>query len=83
MRNRLRIGFLVIIVLLWAIGVYWVLSSMKLRDISIHIQDQVFPTIIEMNQMNTQLNEVREVTLAYILLGDAPDVREASRQQLE
>ena len=83
MRNRLRIGFLVIIVLLWAIGVYWVLSSMKLRDISIHIQDQVFPTIIEMNQMNTQLNEVREVTLAYILLGDAPDVREASKQQLE
>jgi len=83
MRNKLRIGFLVIIALLWAIGIYWVLSSMKLRDISVHVQDQVFPTIIEMGQMNTQLNETREMTLAYILLGDSPDEREVSREQLE
>lgn len=83
MRNKLRVGFLLIIVFLWTVGVYWVLSSMKLRDISIHIQDQVFPTIIEMGQMNNQLNETREVTLAHIVLGDSPDEREVSREQLE
>ena len=83
MRNKLRIGFLLIIVFLWAIGVYWVSSSMELRDISVHVQEQVFPTIIEMGQMNTELNEVRELTLAYILLGDSPDGREVSGKQLE
>ena len=83
MRNKLRVGFLLIIVFLWTVGVYWVLSSMKLRDISIHVQAQVFPTIIEMGQMNNQLNETREVTLAHIVLGDSPDEREVSREQLE
>ncbi len=82
MQNKLRIGFLLIIAFLWGIGTYWVLSSMKLRDISLHVQNQVFPTIIEMGQMNAELNETREVTLAYILLGDALDGREAFKVQL-
>ncbi|MCK4792675.1 MAG: PAS domain S-box protein, partial [Desulfobacteraceae bacterium] len=83
MRNKLRLGFLVIIGLFWVICIHTLLSSTGLKDSFVRLNDHVFPTIIEMNQMNTQLNEVREVTLAYILLGDAPDVREASRQQLE
>ncbi len=83
MRNKLRIGFLLIIVFLWAIGVYWVSSSVKLRDISLHVQEEVFPTIVETGQMHTQLNEVREVTLSYIVLGDTPDERKVPREQLE
>ncbi len=83
MRNKLRIGFLLIIVFMWVIGVYWVSSSMKLRDISLHVQEEVFPTIVEMGQMNAELNEVREVTMSYILLGDTPDERKVSGEQLE
>jgi len=83
MRNKLRLGFLVIIGLFWVICIHTLLSSTKLRDSFVHLNDYVFPTIIEMNQMNTQLNEVREVTLFYILLGDAPDERKVSKEQLE
>ena len=83
MRNKLRLGFLVIIGLFWVICIHTLLSSTELRDSFVHLNDYVFPTIIEMNQMNLQLNEVREVTLSYILLGEGPDERKASKEQLE
>jgi len=83
MRNKLRLGFLVIIGLFWVICIHTLLSSTELRDSFVHLNDYVFPTIIEMNQMNLQLNEVREVTLSNILLGEGPDERKASKEQLE
>ena len=83
MRNKLRIGFLVIIVLSWAIAVYALMGNMNLRDSFVHLDSHVYPMIIEMGEMNTELNETREVTLAYILLGDSSDARELSRKQLE
>ena len=81
--NKLRIGFLVIIALFWAISIYALLGNMTLRDSFVHLDGHVYPMIIEMGEMNTQLNEVREVTLAYILLGDSSDGREVFREQLE
>lgn len=83
MRNKLRLGFLVVIGLFWVICIHTLLGSTALKDSFVRLNDYVFPTIIEMGQMNTQLNEVREVTLSYVLLGDAPDQRKASKEQLE
>ncbi len=83
MRGKLRLGFLVVIVLLWVICIYAVLSSMSVREVFIELGHHVVPSTITMIEMKTELNEVREETLAYILRGDVLSEGKTSREQLE
>ncbi len=83
MRGKLWLGFLVIIVLLWVICIYAVLSSMSVREVFIELGHYVVPSAITAIEMRTELNEVREETLAYILRGDVVSEGKTSREQLE
>ena len=83
MRGKLWLGFLVVIVLLWVICIYAVLSSMSVREVFIELGHHVLPSAITMIEMRTELNELREETLAYILGGDVVSEGKTSREQLE
>ncbi len=83
MRGKLWLGFLVVIVLLWVICIYAVLSSMSVREVFVKLGHYVVPSAITMIEMRTELNELREETLAYILRGDVVSEGKTSREQLE
>ncbi|GAG56885.1 unnamed protein product, partial [marine sediment metagenome] len=83
MKGKLWLGFLVVIVLLWVICIYAVLSSMSVREVFVELGHYVVPSAITMIEMRTELNELREETLAYILRGNVVSEGKTSREQLE
>ncbi len=83
MRGKVWLGFLALIVLLWAICLYALWSSMSVREIFVELGHHVVPSTITMIDMKAELNEVREETLAYILKGNVISEGKTSRERLE
>lgn len=83
MRGKVWLGFLALIVLLWAICLYALWSSMSVREVFVELGHHVVPSTITMIDMRTELNKVREETLAYILRGNVISEGKTSRERLE
>ncbi len=71
MRGKLGLGFLAVILLLWAICVYTALSSMSVREIFGDLKDDIVPGAISMTEMDGTANQIAHGTAGYILTGDA------------
>lgn len=71
MRSKLKLGFLAVILLLWAICVYTTLSSMSVQESFSDLKDDIVPGAISMTEMDGTANQIAHGTMEYILTGDA------------
>ena len=71
MRRKLNLGFMVIILLLWAICLYTLLSSMSVHEVFGELEGDIVPGAIAMTEMDGTANQIAHGTVEYILTGDA------------
>jgi len=83
MRRKLNLGFLTVVLLLWAICVYTVLSTMSVRGIFTDLGDDVVPGAILMLEMKYKAVEIRATTLSYIATGDVITQGRTKRELLQ
>ncbi|NQS98274.1 MAG: PAS domain S-box protein [candidate division Zixibacteria bacterium] len=70
MRRKLNLGFFAIIILLWAICIYAMLSSIGVRDVFTDLENDIVPGAIEMSEMKYAATDIRMWTLTYIVRGN-------------
>ena len=56
--------------LLWAICIYAILSSMSVREVFIDLKTDIVPGAIEMTTMKYTATDIRMWTLTHIIRGD-------------
>ncbi len=85
MRLKLNLGFFIIMLLLWAICVYSILSNMRMQETFIDLRDDVVPGTISMSEVKYKTIEIRAWTLNYIIRGnvirEGKTLKEALQEQ--
>ncbi|MDY7000911.1 MAG: diguanylate cyclase [Thermodesulfobacteriota bacterium] len=82
MRSKLNLGFLAIILLLWAICVYSVVSSIEVRRINFALKDEIVPGAIEMANIKFEAIRIKSITLSYIIRGNVLREGQTIKQKL-
>ncbi len=70
MRCKQNLGFLAVVLLLWAICVITVLNNMEVREVFHEMEIDVVPDAIAMTQMKCDATEIKMWTLTYIIRGN-------------
>jgi len=85
MRRKLNLGFLAIILLLWAICVHTLLSSKGVQGILTDLQEDIVPGAIAMTRVEYEAVEIRNWTFTYAMRGnvirDGKTIKEWLQQQ--
>ena len=71
MRCKLNLGFLVAILLLWAICVITIWNGTRVQEVFTDLQSDIVPAAITMSEMKYTATGIRHWTLTYIIRGNA------------
>ncbi len=66
MRLKLNLGFSAIILVLWAICIYTLLSNMSVRKTFNDLEGNIVPSALSMTRMKYGATEIKTWTISYI-----------------
>ena len=83
MRHRLNTGFLLVIVVVCAICLQVIWSTLSVRQVSVDLKSDIIPGVLAMKTMEQKTADIRNWTMTYVVRGNVVRQGKTIREWLQ